>query len=547
MNNIKEYINFLIQKYDLKKLYYKFILLSLINSICRESYYWILIYFSVKIQNDSSKITNLAIILLILLSINIPSEKYASLVKCDFIKEIKIANNKYFMDNIINTSKSIQINIDMDQYYNTLNTLNENLEKYIINIKIKTEIPVCLITIIVVFLSNPSILSTDNIKINIIIILTLFIIFIYTIIFINKQHLYKQNKLDEENILYESNIRNYIINGKDLLINNNFNNDYIIKQNNFYCNTGMEIDKLQVKYNIYSKMIVFAIVLTLILSYFNKLNAENFLSYFIIIYDIETIVQMLDTYYQNKFMYNKMEIKLKNLHKLFKDGKHNNVNHMLNNTIIIDKIVISSLYNITPFLESKNEIIIYMTDHILVDGLSGSGKTSILYFLKGIINIEQYNIEPSLHVINDRCFITLPNYKNLYSGRLYDIISNYSDKPNVEMIHTALNLANIKKYNDNKLLNELMIDIETVSAGEYTRLLIARTIYTIKLKNYDILLFDEIDTNLNDEMAILLCKTLLDIFSDNIILYITHNNNVKKLFTKKIFVDSGHITYNLKD
>jgi ABC-type bacteriocin/lantibiotic exporter with double-glycine peptidase domain len=73
--------------------------------------------------------------------------------------------------------------------------------------------------------------------------------------------------------------------------------------------------------------------------------------------------------------------------------------------------------------------------------------------------------------------------------------------------------------------------------------MIARLIYQIKISNaYDVLLFDEIDMNLNNELSVEICSTLRKIFSDKIIMYITHNDEVKKLFDKKVFVKNGIIS-----
>ena len=59
------------------------------------------------------------------------------------------------------------------------------------------------------------------------------------------------------------------------------------------------------------------------------------------------------------------------------------------------------------------------------------------------------------------------------------------------------------------------------------------------------MLFDEIDENLNDDLAIEIYNSINNIFNDNIILYITHNEQVKKIFKKKIKVINGEIFYNI--
>ena len=206
-------------------------------------------------------------------------------------------------------------------------------------------------------------------------------------------------------------------------------------------------------------------------------------------------------------------------------------------------INIRYLSNAKPFIKTTKPIIIKKNDHILIDGLSGSGKTSLLYFLKGIITLDSFEMTPDIASINQRSFLTLPNVKSLYSGLLYDIITNYEVNPNVEHILICMKLANLDAYIDQTQTNRF-IEVDKISAGESSRFLIARIIYMISFQtkhDYSILLFDEIDSNLNDSMAIQLCQRLLHIFSDKTILYITHNVQIKKLFTKKITIIDGII------
>ena len=161
--------------------------------------------------------------------------------------------------------------------------------------------------------------------------------------------------------------------------------------------------------------------------------------------------------------------------------------------------------------------------------------------IKGIIKPAKLSIKPNIEFINAQTYLTLPNHKSLFSGNLYDIITNYEKTPDTKLIDWALKSSKI----DHRINSNQFIDIETLSGGERIRLLIARIIYAVKTKNYNILLFDEIDENLNDELAQEICTNLRDIFKDKIILYITHNEKVKKLFAKKFTVTKGVIESNI--
>ena len=279
----------------------------------------------------------------------------------------------------------------------------------------------------------------------------------------------------------------------------------------------------------------------------NEITPTTILRYFLIIYDIESVTRRVREFYKNKMSYDKMGIKLKILHEMLNNDTLNNndkSNNKLNINLIqkrIDKIVIKAIVNDKPTMKLTKPLTFSSGEHILLDGVSGSGKTSLMYLLKGIIKVNYCEIEPPLEQIYPRCFITLPNHRDMFSANLYDILSNFDKTTKIELIDSSLKIVNLTKY-INKENQNIFINTEKLSAGEFTRFIIARIIYQIKSSDsYDVLLFDEIDTNLNNELSIEICKTLINIFNDKIILYITHNDDVKKIFQKRITVKNGVI------
>ena len=94
---------------------------------------------------------------------------------------------------------------------------------------------------------------------------------------------------------------------------------------------------------------------------------------------------------------------------------------------------------------------------------------------------------------------------------------------------------------DHKFINNDFIEYEKLSSGERIRLYISQMIYTIITKKYNILLFDELDENLNNDIAIEICTNIREIFKDKIILYISHNKAIHKLFERTIIVNNGVI------
>lgn len=523
--DIDEHYNLLLDRFNLKKLHVKYISASLVTTIVREGFYWSLLYFSSLVKNNQDLLKKCSIALLIIFGLNVPVERYFNSVKADIIKEIKIANSNYFNDRIVRLSKKDLITFDLVEYFNVLDHLNENLEQYINNIKNKYDIPIRIVTLVIIAISK-----------NFIVLIGLFFVFYMIVKVLNERKLQEETELTVQYFNYEKLIRNYITNSKNFLINSEFNRDYFDNNLDMYERTNEKISELNHSLDMNVNIFIFAFIIIVIYLKIHELNPFDFFYYFLIIYDIEFVADKVNQYYKSKISYSKMQERLNYLNSFV--PINNTIEPMqCINCVNIDKIVISEAYNDIPKLIIKEPLVIANNDHILITGKSGSGKTSLLYLLKGILNPERIKVIPDLKDIVPQTYLTLPNHKSLYSGKLYDIISNYSKEPNEELIKVSLELAKI----NNKLNKNTFVDIEQLSSGEKIRLLVARIIYTIKIKDYKILLFDEIDENLNDEVAVEIAKNLREVFSDKIILYITHNEKVKKVFNKKIEVKAGVI------
>ena len=518
--DIEKHFDLLLEKYNLNYLYKKFICLSILTTTIKEGFYWSLIYFSEIVKNKPETITKFSAILIGMLGINIPLERYFNYTKAKLLKDIKIANTNYFNERIINMSKKELLNFDLVEYFNILDHFNENINEYILNLKIKYDIPVRCMTLIIVALNKSFGL-----------LIGLFAVFYAIVKVLNERKLIVENKLTKDYFYYDIVIRNYVINGKNFLINDEFNKEYLTKNFNKFENINKDIAELNNDLDMNVNLYMFAFIIIVIWARIKELNQYDFFYYFLIIYDVEFISDKVNEYYKNKVNHNKM---IERLHYL---NSFVPVPVTLNNLdkTIINKIVINKVINKKPKLVNTKPIIINPGDHILINGESGSGKTSLFYILKGIIKPEYIEIKPNIDLINSQTYLTLPNHKSLFSGNLYDIITNYETKPNEKLIKYALESSKINHILD----KNVFIDIEKLSGGERIRLLISRIIYTVKTKNYNILLFDEIDENLNDQLAEEICNNLRNIFKDKIILYITHNEKVKKLFPIKYFVKAG--------
>ena len=128
---IIDHINIILKKYNLEDLYNKFIYLAFTLTIIREGFYWLLLLLSNYIKENPANINKYIIILIVLWSVNIPTEWYYVKIKGELLKEIKLANNDYFNERVMKMSKAEILNFDLIEYFTVLMQFSENLEQYI--------------------------------------------------------------------------------------------------------------------------------------------------------------------------------------------------------------------------------------------------------------------------------------------------------------------------------------------------------------------------------------------------------------------------------
>lgn len=523
--NIEKHFDLILEKYQLNGMYKKYIISSILSTITRESFYWVLLYLNDIIQENPSNLLQYSIFLICLYFLQIPMKDYATNTRIEFIKEIRLANIKFFSDMIIGIKKNKILSFDLIEYHNALDHFNDYFQEYILNLQIKYDIPIRCITLLVIAKSQnfPLLVGMCAVLFSIIIVL-------------NMNKIIKESKLTKELYDIETQMRNYMINSKQFIVNNEFNRKYFDINANNAETVNMNIFNLGNNLDTTINTMLFAFVMLVFYIKRNDLTPVGFFYYFLMIYDIEWIIDKINEYYKNKINYNRMKERLKFLYSIEQDTMHN-VETMDNMTPT--NININTIEHDIPKIGNIKPIIIKPYDHILVQGESGSGKTSLLYVLKGMLKCNKLTIDPNISTINKHSYIILSNNKSIFSGNLYDIITNYEECPSVDMINSSIMISKI----DHKFTGNDYVDIEKLSGGERIRLIIARLIYLIKSNpDRQILLFDEIDDNLNNKLAVEIASNLLEIFKDKTILYITHNDMVKKLFKKKFSVVDGIIS-----
>jgi ABC-type lipoprotein export system ATPase subunit len=512
--NIEKHIENLSDK-NLNILNKKYIVSTILTYLFKELFYWLLIYFSDRVFANPDLLYYYSKIILLVLVLQIPIEKYSCDVINQLITKIKISNSIYFYKRLQKVSKNKILKMDLIEYNNIIEHFNDNIEQYILNKKIIYSLPLRFVGLCIISYNK-------NLKY----LISAFFVYFYILKQINQLKYDKEKHLIDEIFFQENKIREYITNSKNLLLNDNINIDYIENNINKYEDYNYNINNYETIYETVVNIII--LLYTLFIMGYNrdKLDPKNFLYYFLIVFDIEYVADKITAYYKNKIQNIKLEKRLNYLYN------YNPETSTKSQSTDINKIVITKILCVEPKLQFNN-ITISKNDHILISGVSGSGKTSFLYIFKDIIKPEYIDMCPSISILASLSYLSRAEDNNLPSGKLYDIISNYQTDANTDLIKYAIRIAKYKTDTNN------YINTNVISSGEKVRLIIARLIYIINTYDYKILLFDEIDEHLNNDLALYICDSVRSIFKNKIILYITHNDAVKKKFDKVITFDNG--------
>ncbi len=191
------------------------------------------------------------------------------------------------------------------------------------------------------------------------------------------------------------------------------------------------------------------------------------------------------------------------------------------------------------FLFSNLDLKIKKGEKLFISGPSGSGKTTLINIICGITKLYK-----GTYKINSYNFIDIKNFNGLFTICSQNpIILNRSIKENI-----ILNKKFDKKYFDyvvkvvdlNKIFtkgrninSKISPDTLNFSGGEKQRISIARALYHIK----PILIMDEATNGLDEKSENKIIKEIIHKYKKNTVIYISHNQNLKDNFTKKLLLE----------
>lgn len=221
--------------------------------------------------------------------------------------------------------------------------------------------------------------------------------------------------------------------------------------------------------------------------------------------------------------------------KFFENLKQKSLK-ILKGNIIFNDVTIN--YNNQPLLQNIN-LQIQEKESILLYGNSGSGKSSIIKLLlkqipyKGDIRVNGISLKDGMlnTALIDYNFFHDSILNNLLGGKIFTL--DY-----IEKVLQALQIDFVEDFNT-------ILDLNTFSSGQITKLVLAKTLFAAKYA--DVVMLDDITNSIDPNLVGLIVNNLIKLCEDKILIVTSNNSDIVKYFKNIYEVHNGTISLKKKN
>jgi len=436
------------------------------------------------------------------------------------------------------------------------------------NILVSNTVTACFSIIMEVITTTPYLLICIYIEYKVFLSLFLFFVlvfFIFKISLIKKIKFWGSQRLKFDSIQHKK-IQEIILSSKNIYLDNLLFK--FLKNIIFYTKSGAKYERFGLFFQMTPRFIlefltIFILFLCIIL--IGNFSSDNFFSFLPILAIylamslklLPSINRVMQATQSIKFAESAVLLILENL-------KYYNIKHVetkdtlkrIDNKIKINKNL--QIKNINFGYEKNNKIIIIdkinfdIGDIVHISGLSGSGKTTFVEILSGLIknkNKAEIRVDNKI-ILTDKDFL---NYqKNIAYVPQNTFLIDDTIKNNVLFSDFNL-LTSDKDYND--VLELILLDKfaknkgskftigefgSKLSGGQKQKISIARSL----LKKAELLILDEATSALDKTSEIKILNNIIKSKKFKIIIIVSHNIALKSFCNKKIKIENGSIFFS---
>lgn len=283
-------------------------------------------------------------------------------------------------------------------------------------------------------------------------------------------------------------------------------------------------------------------------------------SYFAILYAFYRIVPAFQNIYGNYSTIKKYYPVYQNLiTKLNFETINKSINTEKNQEkkLVVDKIKIQNFsfkYHSSNQIFENQVVEFKKNSSYFIEGVNGSGKTTLIDILMlllkpqaGNILVNDKEISESDYDLYQKNFSYTPQRNHIFETTLEKNISLEIDynKINNSKIESLVRFFEFNDMFENLKNNQnyLFSAGKNLSGGQAQRIGILRSLYFDK----EILVFDEATSQIDEESEVKILKKILSLNEDKIIIFVSHNSNLKKYFSHVVNIVNSVIVSKKND
>ena len=473
---------------------------------------------------DYAQLSNLIIFLAIIFSSNFIKEHY----------DFKLSNNgliyleKQQLHHLIHSKLETIDKVDKIELLQQINNDCVVVSDFYISKIVSLFVKILKLVILIYMLSKLSLIS---------IIMLFIVISFYIVLFTFTKNIYKSKNFE----MLDSQKKYFSVLGGELL------NIFLIKANSWYTETinkfekaGLDFVKKSISFldfdyfisNFLETISMIIIVLFPVVLLFFKLDIELI---FIIILLSEIFIKTFNEIFELLKSVNKNSISMNRLNDLLSISVDNNGSKTTDEISKIEIVDMSFKYcNSDKNIFSNKSFLFEKNNIYIISGENGSGKSTLIKILLNLLDIYEGSILINGEIIDnyDMEFIR----KNIFSfceQEPYLIKDSLLNNLN----YGSYNPKNIDYYKSNELLSfvnkldknfytELTLTNSNISAGQKQKIGIVRT---LSKDTANVYIFDEPTSAMDKEGVKIFIDLMKEMKNNNIIIIVTHENELKEI------------------
>lgn len=522
MKTLDEYIYFLAKRGNFESLLRWYFITDGGYYILWSSVVWLLLYS--KNKGDDPVYIRKAVLATFFILVGIVTLRYISMtIRMKLVGRLERENQEFIISLLHDIPKCHLINLDLANIACQVRLIGDSFPIWL-NMKIS----------LVNILSKVITVLIALKKVNVFLILALLVTIQVSFYFVKGNIIKKEIHHANRNTKLELQLRQQVENSRTKIINGTFNRDHLCSMLNDYASNYQKVENSRINLSFYSGLSVIIVTGIIVFVKYETIPLFTKFLYLLVVKDISQLFDLTIDFYRTSTVLERVNDGVRDISALLDLIEQP---CPLTKSSRIEQFTLDKFENITPDLKLVGPVKFEKGNPTLLEGKSGCGKSTLLKALKGIN--DEAVLETTPAGLSKDVYFCSQSSRPYKTKTLYEYITNASKTPDRDLVQRCLRtvcLDHIYKGQPDEKMS-----LSRLSGGEQTRLSLAQILYEVLTTDYSIIILDEMDANLDTELAMRVFTNVLDLLKEKILIFVVHNDTLKSLFKQVVKFDGNKI------